>query len=237
MGNVGEKLKAENANWNFGGETCQDFDEHVIKSVPLYEEGHELICQLSDYFVKNDSVVYDIGCSTASLLNKLADHNKNKKDVCWRGIDQQQEMVEFATLAVKANSNIEISQSNINECVLESSDMIISYYTMQFIHPSVRQDIINMIYESLNWGGAFVIFEKVRGNDARFQDLLTGLYTEYKLKNGYGAEEILNKQRSLKGILEPFSTEGNIDLFKRAGFQDIISISKFICFEGFLCIK
>jgi tRNA (cmo5U34)-methyltransferase len=49
--------------------------------------------------------------------------------------------------------------------------------------------------------------------------------------------EVLGKQRSLKGVLEPFSTQGNIDLLKRAGFVDIMTIMKSICFEGFLAIK
>jgi len=45
------------------------------------------------------------------------------------------------------------------------------------------------------------------------------------------------KARSLKGVLEPFSTLGNLDLLKRAGFVDVISLFKYVCFEGFLAIK
>ncbi|MEK7298654.1 MAG: methyltransferase, partial [Candidatus Margulisiibacteriota bacterium] len=41
----------------------------------------------------------------------------------------------------------------------------------------------------------------------------------------------------LKGVLEPFSTQGNLDLLKRAGFVDVTSVMKYICFEGFLAIK
>ncbi len=82
-----------------------------------------------------------------------------------------------------------------------------------------------------------MFFEKVRANDARFQDITTSLYNEYKLDQGYSAEEILFKTRSLKGILEPFSTQGNIDLLKRAGFVDMITVFKYVCFEGFLVIK
>lgn len=115
--------------------------------------------------------------------------------------------------------------------------MIISYYTIQFIKPRIRQLIFDKIYESLNWGGAFVLFEKTRGADARFQDILTSLYTDFKLEQGFTKEEILDKTRSLKGILEPFSSQGNIDLLHRSGFKDIMSIMKYICFEGFLAIK
>jgi len=53
----------------------------------------------------------------------------------------------------------------------------------------------------------------------------------------YSPEEIFAKSVSLKGVMEPFSTQGNIDLLKRAGFVGITSVIKNVCFEGFLTIK
>jgi tRNA (cmo5U34)-methyltransferase len=38
-------------------------------------------------------------------------------------------------------------------------------------------------------------------------------------------------------VLEPCSTQGNLDLMKRAGFVDVMSVMKWACFEGFLAIK
>ena len=49
--------------------------------------------------------------------------------------------------------------------------------------------------------------------------------------------KFFNKTRSLKSVLEPFSTLGNLGLLKRAGFKDIVTIQKYICFEGLLAIK
>jgi len=89
----------------------------------------------------------------------------------------------------------------------------------------------------LNWGGGLILFEKVHAPDARFQDMMTTIYTNFKLDQGYSSEEIVAKTRSLKGVLEPFSTAGNLDLLKRAGFQDIMTVMKYVCFEGFLAIK
>ena len=110
--------------------------------------------------------------------------------------------------------------------------MISSVYTIQFINPSKRQQIYKKIYNSLNWGiRTFFLFEKVRGPDARFQDILTGTYNDYKLDEGYNYEEITIKTQSLRGVLEPFSTNGNLGLLKRAGFKDILIIFKYICFE------
>ena len=81
------------------------------------------------------------------------------------------------------------------------------------------------------------MFEKVRGSDARFQDIMSNLYVNFKTEMGFSASEILGKAESIKGVLEPFSTDGNIGLLKRAGFVDVMSIYKNICFEGFFCIK
>ena len=40
-----------------------------------------------------------------------------------------------------------------------------------------------------------------------------------------------------KGVLEPFSSNENRNFLKRAGFKDISTISKDLCFEGILAIK
>jgi tRNA (cmo5U34)-methyltransferase len=54
---------------------------------------------------------------------------------------------------------------------------------------------------------------------------------------GYSPDEIVSKTRSLKGVLEPFSSKGNYDMLERAGFQDVNTVLKYLCFEGVLAIK
>jgi len=239
---VGDGIEANSGNWKFNGKTVDAFDNHVSKSVPLYNEGHNLICDLSDYFVRDNSVVYELGCSTGSLIIKLAEHNKKKNNVKHVGVDIEQDMIDKARskqalLDKSYKRRLIFDKKDTVGIELEKSDLIICYYTLQFISPAVRQTIIDKIYENLNWGGAFLFFEKVRGADARFQDILTGLYTDFKLRNGYSPNDIISKTRSLKGVMEPFSSQGNIDLMTRSGFVDINTILKYTCFEGFLAIK
>jgi tRNA (cmo5U34)-methyltransferase len=234
---VGNKISANNANWSFGGETAKNFDNHVEKSVPYYNDGHNLICKVSDFFVKNDSFVYEIGTSTGEFIFKLSEHNKNKPKVKYFGIDVEKDMINLAKAKVRNQKNINFVFDDALQYEFEKSDFIVAYYTVQFIKPSERQKLIDKIYESLNWGGAFLLFEKVRGSDARFQDIMTSIYHDYKLDQGFTPDEVVAKRRSLKGVLEPFSTQGNIDMLKRSGFEDIISIMKYASFEGFLAIK
>jgi len=239
MSDVGDGLKAKNANWAFNDEVAQNFDKHALRSIPFYQEGHQVICNLSDFFISHNSTCYELGCSTGELSLKLAQHNLDKKMAQFIGIDIEADMIELAEQKrqQKQIENAQFVQDDILQLQFINADMIVAYYTVQFVRPSQRQILIDKIYSSLNWGGAFLLFEKVRANDARFQDICTNLYTDYKLSQGYEAEEILAKTRSLKGVLEPFSTQGNIDLLKRAGFVDIISVFKYVSFEGFLAIK
>lgn len=232
---VGDKIEAKNAGWTFGGDTPGTFEDHVAKSVPLYNEGHNVVTQLSDYFLHNNSLCYEIGSSTGVLLDKVLKHNQNKR-IQAVGIDVEPDMVAFAKKKY-TNPNLSFVHADIAEYELDKADMIISYYTLQFIKPKFRMDVLHKIYDALNWGGALLLFEKVRAPDARFQDIMTGLYVDYKIDQGYDAGEIVSKTRSLKGVLEPFSTSGNLDLLKEAGFRDVMSVMKYVSFEGFLAIK
>lgn len=233
---VDKKIKVKKKKWTFSNSVYKHFDKHVLKSVPFYNEGHDLILDLSDFFLKNNSICYDIGCSTGILLKKISKKINYFKDLRLIGLDNQKNMIKFAN---RNNNSKKLSFKcrNILDYNFKKSDMIISYYTIQFIHPSLRQKLFSKLYKSLNWGGCLVLFEKVRGKDARFQDIMTGIYNEFKIRNGFLPEEIFNKTRSLKGILEPFSTNGNLDLLKRAGFLDIEVLMKYNCFEGYLAIK
>lgn len=235
MGISGDKIEAKNANWKFNGSMVEHFEEHVSKSVPLYTQGHELITKLSDYFIKDDSVCYELGSSAGTLTYKLAKAH-DFRAAKFVGLELEADMVKKANELYKSD-NLSFVCDDMTTANLDKADLIVSYYTIQFIHPKLRQELINKIYETLNWGGAFILYEKVRANDARFQDIISNLYMEYKLDQGYSAEEIMGKAKSLKGVLEPFSTQGNIDMLKRAGFVDILSIQKYMNFEGFLVIK
>lgn len=235
--NAGEGIEVKNADWTFGGKTVEVFSQHIKRSVPLYSEGHNIVCKLSDFFVNSHSVCYEIGISVGELFGKLIERHQAKTNCKWIGLDSEKDMITMCKKTIPQNKNVSLEVDDIVLYDLEKSDLIVSYYCIQFIPPKFRQIVINKIYQSLNWGGGFIWFEKVRGCDARFQDIFNILYIDYKLEQQYTPDEIITKMRSLKGVLEPFSTQGNLDLLTRAGFVDIISVFKYLNFEGYLCIK
>ena len=236
MGRADTGIEVGNADWSF--ENIGDaFDEHVRKSIPLYQTGHELACHVGDFFLPPDAVVLELGTSTGALAKRFLNHNAERRDIRYVAYDRVGDLIERAKARCASDPRIEFIEADLTTAAFPRSNLILSYYTLQFVHPRSRQGVYNRIYESLEWGGAAIVFEKVRAPDARFQDLAMQLYHEFKLVQGFDEEAVLSKQRSLKGILEPFSSQGNIDLLRRAGFVDIMTILKYVCFEGFLAIK
>jgi len=233
-GEVDVSIVSENANWTFDVPPAE-FERHIERSIPFYRGGHDLVAQLSDFFLPENAVVYDIGTTTGAIPRKILSRHP-EKIFHTTGIDVVAPMIAYAA-AETPDPRASFVCGNALEYEFEKSNFIVLYYTLQFIHPSVRISLLEKIYDSLHWGGGLVIFEKVRAPDARFQDYMTQLYTEFKLANNFSPDQILNKERSLKGILEPFSQRGNLTLLEEAGFSDIMTVFKHICFEGWLAIK
>ena len=232
---TGDSINAGLGLWNFGDGVEETFDKHVRKSVPGYELSHSIVSLLSDPFVRKGSTIVDLGCSTGTLCRLLYERHKDKLPKII-GIDNQKNMISKASELDKTGE-IEYLISDITRDELPINiDIAITFYTLQFIPPSVRQDVVNKIYSSLNWGGGLFVFEKVRAPDARFQDYINHAYMNFKLQN-FEPNELVNKANSIIGVMEPFSTQGNLDMLKRAGFKDICTITKLLCFEGFLAIK
>ena len=83
-------------------------------------------------------------------------------------------------------SNIKILNKDIVKNKLPTEiDLITSFFYNRFIKPSNRQKVFNKIFKSLNWGGAFIFFDKVRAPDARFQDIMSQIYINYKLDRNF----------------------------------------------------
>ncbi len=234
---MSDKASTKRAAWSFSAAVAETFAEHAGRSIPCYQDGHELICCLGDFFVMPDSVTYDLGCSTGELLKKLAHYHRHKPGARWIGVDKEPDMIAQAQKNCAGLTNVELHCEDLLDHKLEQPDLVIAYYTVQFVEERRRQALIDRIYQALNWGGAFIMFEKTGAPDSRFQDMMSCLYREFKRRNGLSAAEILDKESSLKGVLKPFSTAGNLGLLERAGFKDVMTVMKYVSFEGFLAIK
>ena len=223
------------ASWHFNRENAGKFDEHVMRSIPWYQEGHELVLKFSEFFVKPDDVIYDLGCSTGRLSTALSEYH-NDKNVTVVGLDESKDMIIEPTKRPGAE-NVTFINENILTHAYKPSNLMIAYYTVQFMSEPKRKEMLKKTFKHLNPGGAFVLFEKTRAETAVIDNMFSTLLTEFKLEQGQSADEIVAKLLSLKGVLEPSYSEDIMKNLKGAGFRYVERIFKCNSFEGFLAIK
>lgn len=236
MMHVGDNIKAGCSQWNFGGTVVKSFDDHVSKSVPLYHEGHDLIINFSDYFIRQGTACYDIGSSTGSLTYKLATKHKSKSNVDFIGLEKEVDMIKYAKEKYYLD-NLSFLCSDIVEEEIQPCSYVVSYYLLQFIEEKHRQEVINKIYNALIPGGAFILFEKVYAENGFLQDVLNGIYFDFKEKQGFSHAEIIAKAQSIRGVLNSQTSSQNIAFLKESGFNHIAKVLKYCNFEGYLAVK
>ena len=85
----------------------KDFDKHISLSIPHYEFVIDTILTLSDYFIEDDTNIYDIGCSTGLFLQALKERTKHK-NINLIGIDN-------STLIPDSTEHIQFIKSDLNK--------------------------------------------------------------------------------------------------------------------------
>ena len=238
---VGDGITAKQQGWVFDESVAKTFTSHVTKSVPLYQEVQTLAVNMADWFVEDDSTIYDVGCSTGTTLRELYGRHKSKKNIQLIGIDNSSAMVDKAREGSKGlNPKIlNFLCQDILEYDLPANiaSAIYSLYSLQFTSLSKRRELCKKIHASLKEHGAFILVEKIIDSDYRVADMFTNLHCERKVEMGLKPEENYHKTQSLRGVLNPLTVEGNITLLKESGFSRVSTFFQWCNFVGFVAIK
>ncbi len=151
-------VSAKRGKWEFNGNVASEFNEHVKKSVPAYEQVQDMVCELSDWFVSDNSLVYDLGAATGTTVKKLHEHNKHK-NVRYVLIDCEKAMLDKARANLKETDNNLFLPMRIEEAKIDDASLVICLYTLHFVPPEHRQSVLNAIYTGLKEGGALILVE------------------------------------------------------------------------------
>ncbi len=233
--NVGTDIGLTHETWSFA-EAIENFDDHILQSVPNCQQQREYIASLSRFFLHGNARVYEIGVSTGELAKTVLERTP-ERDLEYIGLDVEPTMVEKATQRLRGDSRFKGICTNAVEYAFDSPALVISYYTLQFIPLVERKKLLKRIFEALEPGGALVLYEKTLGENAQVQDILSQLYFDFKSEQGLSSESILNKALALRGVSMPLSLEENRKLLHATGFENIEMIYRAYAFAGYLAIK
>ena len=229
----------ENSAFSFDQQVAEVFPDMITRSVPGYTEIVEGIGHIGQSFIEHDSLVYDLGCSlgaaTLSIRQQVTD--KSYRIV---GIDNSEAMVERCKqhlAAFKSNINTIIELADITDYRYQPCSFIVINFTLQFLAPEIRDELLQKLYQQLIPGGALVLSEKLAFDDAIVSDKFIELHHDYKKRNGYSDLEISQKRAALENVLIPETKQSHLNRLKAVGFEHAECWFQQYNFASILAIK
>jgi len=153
-------------------------------------------------------------------------------------LDNSQAMLDRAEQKCQAfGADIALELADMLSYDYEDEDIIVANYTLQFIRPMQRIELVKKLYEGLNDEGIFIFSEKVLFKDKKLDKDLIDIYYAYKMEQGYSEYEIAQKREALENVLIPFTIEENIQMCKEAGFRSVDTVFQWSNFVTFVSRK
>lgn len=222
--------------FEFDEEVAAVFDDMLQRSVPFYKESQSLTRRFALNALKPGGRLYDLGCSTASLLLSIEREMEVEAELI--GIDNAEAMLEQARKKIDIfRSNVSVELGDIMEFAYAPADVMVSNYTLQFIRPLVRDTLVKKVYDVLNDDGVFIFSEKVISEEKRLNKELIDCYYDFKKAQGYSEYEIIQKREALENVLVPYTEAENIEMAKRCGFRHCETIFRWANFATFIAMK
>jgi tRNA (cmo5U34)-methyltransferase len=212
------------------------FDNHIGLSIPGYQDLREIAVDVAPRFICARSNVYDIGCSTGTHLRSIHDRLVGRRSgVNFHGVDIEPSFAEL--WSDLTTPTLTYTHADARALDIKCASFVLSLFTIQFLGSADKLPMLKRIHEGLIDGGCLLIAEKVLAQSGRMQDALSFPYYDFKQSNGFTADEILTKERSLRGQMTLWTeTEAETHL-QRCGFQDVQRVWGHFPFFCWLALK
>lgn len=223
--------------FRFDERVAEVFDDMVERSVPSYRLQQRLIGDLAQRFWRSGTVVFDLGCATGTTLEVLRSCLGSEAPLI--GIDASAAMIAKAR-AKLGSDRVELRCADLAgpgfQMAPRSASFITLCWTLQFLPPERRPDLLRTARCSLVPGGAMVLAEKIRHPDNRLEALWVDLYESMKRRHGYSDREIIRKRDALENVLKPDTLDSHHRLLHEAGFTTVDTFFRQANFAAILAL-
>jgi tRNA (cmo5U34)-methyltransferase len=212
----------------FNEDVVRVFPDMIKRSVPGYPTIVENLGVLAAQFAQPDTALYDLGSSLGAVTQALRRHVRS--DGCRViAVDNSEAMVERCREYLNAQDSmyqellpVQVVEGDILALEFKPASVVALNFTLQFIAPAQRLELLTRIRQALVPGGALILSEKLRFNDPAEQQLLGDLHIAFKRANGYSDLEIAQKRSAIENVMKPDSLEENRERLLAAGFTRVV---------------
>ena len=118
----------------------EGFDEHIEQSIRGYSNLLEDVISLSRYFVEDNTNVYDIGCSTGKLTQRMLEDNQDHCHAAtyvgveiaegfYKDLEKRKQTID----KIHPWSDVRFVLEDIRETEITNASLITNIFTLQFM--------------------------------------------------------------------------------------------------------
>ena len=219
---------AQVPDFAFNEDVVRVFPDMIKRSVPGYPTIVENLGVLAAQFAQPHSALYDLGCSLGAVTQALRRHVRSD-DCRVIAVDNSPAMVERCAEYLHAQDAmfqellpVEVIEADILALEFQPASLVALNFTLQFVAPEQRLELLTRIRQALLPGGALILSEKLRFADAAEHELLGELHLAFKRANGYSELEIAQKRSAIENVMKPDSLEQHRERLLAAGFSKVV---------------
>jgi tRNA (cmo5U34)-methyltransferase len=209
-------------DFQFDERVAAVFPDMIQRSVPGYAMIISNIGILVAKYARAGSHCYDLGCSlgAASLAMR---RRITAPDCDIIAVDNSLAMITRASelLALDTESTVPVTMicADLQDVAIENASVVVLNFTLQFIPPEQRPELIQRIHAGLRPGGILILSEKIAFSEPRRQHFHEELHHDFKRANGYSDLEISQKRSALEKVMIPETLACHQKRLQAAGFS------------------
>lgn len=227
------------AGFRFDETVAAVFPDMIQRSVPGYNNIITMTGLIAARHAQDHTRCYDLGCSlgasTISMMQALPQRN-----ITFIGVDNSPAMLSRCDTILQAlptTSSYQLLLDDLQNVTVTNASTVVLNFTLQFVPQQDRARVLKNIFDGMVAGGALVLSEKICFDNSTMQYLMTELYHDFKMRNGYSALEISQKRTALENVLLPETIAAHEDRLRSAGFRNIAVWFQCFNFMSLVAIK
>ena len=225
--------------FEFNEAVASVFSDMLERSVPNYVESIKRQAQLALDFYRENTRIYDLGCSHGNL-GMLIGKAFGEQKFAMTGVDSSRPMIDKYERRLKEEpfrDRVSLVCDRAENVSMSNASVVVVNLTLQFLDMSLRDTLVADIYRAMVPGGILLLTEKVVSVHDTVSELQLDYYRRFKRENGYSELEISQKREALEDVLVPETIEAHRNRFERAGFTTMDVWLKWFNFASMIAVK
>jgi tRNA (cmo5U34)-methyltransferase len=188
-----------------------------------------------------------LGATSIAMRNALAHTNRGSVADCEiHAIDNAPAMIDASRTLIALGEEslpadrrvpIHLHEADLEAHPLDQASVVAMNFTLQFVKPASRADLMQKIAHALQPGGVLILSEKVRFEDPIVNEMHIDMYHAFKSQNGYSDLEISQKRTALENVLVPDTLDEHRNRLMDAGFSHCTVWFQCFNFASLIAIK